>query len=50
MGRESISFPEERIPDIVRVIRRGLMGEENQEVVEQLTQQCDDLEEYWEKD
>jgi hypothetical protein len=45
--KERIMFPEEFIPEVVALIRRGLETEDNQEVREQLGKQCDDLEDYW---
>lgn len=44
---ESIYFPEERIPEVCRVIRRGLKGEKDKDTVRQLTNRVEELEEYW---
>jgi hypothetical protein len=54
--KERIMFPEEFIPEVIAVIRRGLAVDADlkmncqkvsQEVREQLGKQCDDLEDYW---
>lgn len=50
MAIEKISFPEHRIPDVVRVIRRGLKGEKDKELIEQLGKQCDSLEDYYNRE
>lgn len=47
MGKETIVFPEEFIPQVIAVIRRGLKGEKDKDVKEQLEKQCKELEEYW---
>lgn len=47
MAFETISFPEDMIPDVVRVIRRGLVGEKDLDLITQLEKQCDELEMYW---
>jgi len=47
MAKERIIFPEEFIPEIIRVIRVGLQHVTVcAEVREQLGKQCDDLEAY----
>jgi hypothetical protein len=44
---ESITFPEDKIRDIVRVIRRGLKDEPKRSMVRvQLEKQCRELEDY----
>lgn len=47
MATESIVFPEDQIPGVIRIIRKGLKGERNKELREQLHLQCDELEEYY---
>lgn len=42
--KERILFPEEFIPQVVAVIRRGLKEETNQEVIDGLTEQIENLE------
>jgi hypothetical protein len=49
MAKESISFPEDRIPDVVRVIRKGLKGERDRELRDGLKSQCDELMDYHER-
>jgi hypothetical protein len=44
---ESIYFPEDIIPEIVALIRRGSIDEKDREIKEQLEKQCKKLEEYW---
>lgn len=44
---EAVYFPEEKIPQVVAVIRRGLKAETDVEVKEQLENQCVELEEYF---
>ena len=47
MATESITFPEDEIPAIIRIIKKGLIGEKNKDLRVQLIMQCDELEEYW---
>jgi hypothetical protein len=44
---ESIHFSEEKIPQVVALIRRGLKTEKDPEVKKQLKLQCDELEEWY---
>ena len=48
MGRESITFSEEDIPHVVKVIRKGLANEVVPDRLrESLAGRCNDLEDYW---
>lgn len=47
MAKEKIVFPEDMIPDVVRVIRNGLKKEKDEELIEGLESQCQELLDYW---
>jgi hypothetical protein len=47
--KESIYFPEDKIPRVVSVIRRGLKTEKDKEVKRALEKQCKELEAYWKR-
>jgi hypothetical protein len=47
--KESISFPEDKIPGMVKVIRKGLKGERDKELREDLEEQLVELEDYWKR-
>lgn len=52
--KESITFPEELIPDVVRIIRRGLNNggrskKDRREAIILLYRACQELEDYWKR-
>lgn len=46
---ESIRFPESHIPEVVRIIRRGIKGEKVSIITKKLERQCQELEEYYDR-
>lgn len=55
MAPERISFPEEKIPEVIAVIRAGLRSgtltvEVSDETRDQLEKQCKELEEYMDRE
>lgn len=49
MAIERITFAEQDIPALVRIVRRGLEGEPDGSLKESLSRQVQDLETYWER-
>lgn len=47
MAKETILFPEEKIPKMVKLLREGIKKCGDRELTKLLTVQIKDLEEYW---